>query len=474
MALKSSNKIETNVYELEVSVDGQAWADAKDKAYNKLKKEVNIPGFRKGKAPKAVILKFFGGEEVLYNDAIDAVFPDAVDAAIKEAGLEIVDSPFDGDVKEINADSVTFTFKVTVKPEIELGKYKGLKVAKESVAVSAADVNAELNNMLERSARFVEVDRKVKKGDMTTIDFSGSVDGVKFDGGEAEDYELEIGSGSFIPGFEDQIIGHKVGDEFDINVKFPEEYAEELAGKDAVFAIKLRSVKEKELPALDDEFAKDVSEYDTLKELKADIKKDLEDKKAQQVEADFEQAIAEELAKLVKGEIPECMYERATDEAVQNFAYQIQQAGMDPDMYLQYTGTTIDDLKKQFRERSETQVKCQLALDKIAELEKVEVSDEDIKARYEEMAKMYEVELSVVENAFPAEDMKKDMRGAKALDIVKAAAKADAKPAAKKADAEEKKPAAKKAPAKKADDAEKKPAAKKAPAKKAPAKKADK
>ena len=458
MALKSSKKIETNVYEIECSVDGQTWTDAKEKAYNKLKKEVNIPGFRKGKAPKAVIIKFFGGEEVLYNDAVDAVFPDAVESAISEAGLEIVDSPFDGDVKEIDANGVTFTFKVTTKPEIELGKYKGLKATKGSVDVTADEVKTELGQMLERSARFVEVDRKVKKGDMTVIDFSGSVDGVKFEGGEAEDYELEIGSGSFIPGFEDQIIGHKAGDQFDVNVKFPDEYTPELAGKDAVFAINLKSVKEKELPALDDEFAKDVSEFDTLKELKADIKKSLEEKKSQQVEADYEQALAEELASLVKGEIPECMFERATDESVQNFAYQIQQAGMDPDMYLQYTGTTIEDLRKQFRERAETQVKCQLALDKIADLEKIEVSDDDVKARYEEMAKLYEVELSVVENAFPADELKKEMRGSKALDLVKASAKSADKPAAKKA-------------APKA-DADKKPAEKKAPAKKAPAKKA--
>ena len=484
MALKSSKKIETNVYELEVSVDAKTWDDAINQAYEKAKKDIQLPGFRKGKVPKAMVFKQYG-KEAFYNDAIDIVFPVAVEDAIKEAGLELVDQPFDGDVKEIGENGVTFTFKATVMPEIKLGKYKGLKVSACPVEVTEAEIDERIEQMRDRSARLVEVDRKVKNGDLTVIDFVGSVDGKEFEGGKAEEFELEIGSGSFIPGFEDQIIGHKAGDEFDINVKFPEEYAPELAGKDAVFAIKLHSVKEKELPAVDDEFVKDVSEFDTVKELREDTKKQLLEHKQDQANQEIDEGLAKELAGIVEGEIPEVMYEREIDEALQNFAYQIQQAGMDPDMYLQYTGMTVEDLRAQFRERAEVQVKARLALDKVAELEKIEISDDDINARYEEMAKMYEVEVSVVESAFPREQMAKDLKGGKALDLVRGAAKiTEEKPAAKKAPAKKDAPAEKKAPSKKPAakkaPAEKKPAAKKAPAekkpaaKKAPAKKADK
>ena len=422
MALISSKEIETNVHELEIGVDAKTWEDAIDKAYEKQKKNLQLPGFRKGKAPKAMIFKQYG-KEAFYNDAIDIVFPDAVDAAVAEAGLELVDSPFDGAVKDINDDGIRFTVKVTVMPDVKVGKYKGLKVSCCPSDVSDEEVDTQINQMRERSARYVEVDREVKNGDMATIDFCGFVDGVEFDGGKAEGYELEIGSGSFIPGFEEQIVGHKVGDEFDVNVTFPEEYVEDLAGKDAVFAIKLHGVKEKELPELDDEFAKDVSEFDTLKELREDTKKSLEEQKKAHADHEVEEGIAEELAKIVEGDIPECMYEHEIDDSLQNFAYQIQQAGMDPDTYLQYTGMTVDDLRAQFKERAETQVKARLALNKIAELEKIEISDEDIDARYDEMVKMYEVEKSVVEGAFPREQLAKELKGTKALEIVKAAAK---------------------------------------------------
>ena len=455
MALISAKEIETNVHELEVSVDAETWNNAIDQAYEKQKKNLQLPGFRKGKAPKAMIFKQYG-KEAFYNDAIDIVYPDAVDAAVAEAGLELVDAPFDGAVNEINDEGMKFTVKVTVMPEVKVGKYKGLAVSCCPSDVSDEEVDEQIKQMLDRSARYVEVDREVKNGDMTTIDFCGSVDGVEFDGGKAEEYELEIGSGSFIPGFEDQIIGHKAGDEFDVNVTFPEEYVENLAGKDAVFACKLHAVKEKQLPELDDEFAKDVSEFDTLDELKADTRKHLEEHKKEHSDQEVEEGLAKELAAIVEGEIPEVMYEHEVDESIQNFAYQIQQAGMDPDMYLQYTGMTTDDLRAQFRERAETQVKCRLALNKIAELEKVDVTDDDIKARYDEMAKMYEVELDVIEKAFPKEQMAKDLKGSKALDIVKAAAKITTEDH----HAEEKAPA-KKAPAKKA-PAKKKPAAKKA------------
>lgn len=481
MSLKSSKKIETNVYELEIAVDGKTFQEAIEKAYQKVKKQVAVPGFRKGKATRGMIEKYYG-EEVFYNDAFEILYPDAVEAAVKEAGLELIDNPYDIDVPEISKDGLLFTLKALVKPEVEIKGYKGLKVEKASADVTAKDVDAQIDQMLDRSARFVEVDRKVKKNDMVTIDFEGFVDDVAFPGGKAEEYELNIGSGQFIPGFEDQIIGHKAGEEFDIQVKFPEEYgAEDLAGKDATFKIKLHTIKEKQLPALDDEFAKDVSEFDTLKELKADTKKRLQEQKAEQVDAEFENAILEQLAGLVEGEIPEVMYEKQIDDAINEFGYQMQSQGMDLDMYLQFTGMKAEDLRESFRERAVMQVKCKLALEKIAELEKVEVSDKDVDDRINQMAADYGVEADVVRKAFGAEDIARDLKSTKALDVVKAAVKVTEKKAAakkttKKAeDAAEEKPAKKtatKKTTKKADDAaEEKPAKK--PAAKKTTKKAD-
>ncbi len=468
MSLKSSQKVETNLYELEVAVDAATWQDAINKAYLKVRKQIAVPGFRKGKATRGMIEKHYG-KEVFYNDAFEIIYPETIEAAVKEANLELVDSPFDLDFTEIGEDGLTFKFKATVKPEVKIEKYKGLEVEKCSTEVTDEEVDAQIKQMLERSARLVEVDRKVKNGDITTIDFEGFTEEGAFEGGKAEEFELEIGSGSFIPGFEDQIIGHKAGEEFDIKVKFPEEYnAEHLAGKDATFKIKLHTVKEKELPEVDDEFAKDVSEFDTIAELKEDTKKHLAEHKAEHAEQDVEQGLLTQLADLVEGEIPEVMYERAIDDAVNEFGYQIQQSGMDLDMYMSYTGMTADAIRDQFKPRAVTQVKCKLALEKIAELEKIEIKDEDVEARYTEMAESYGVGADVVRNAFPAEDIARDMKAQKALELVKEAAKIkEAKPAAKKSTA--KKTAAKKDDAK----AEAKPAAKKAAAKKTTAKKDD-
>ena len=437
MSLKSSKKIETNLYELTITVEKEAWQKAIEKAYQKNKKQFQLPGFRKGKAPKAMIIKTYG-EEVFYNDAFDIVYPETVEAAINEAGLEIVDSPTDLDFGEVGSDGIEFTLKVTVKPEIKLGEYKGLKVEKMVTDVTAAEVNESINQMLERSARLVEVDRKAKKGDLVTIDFEGFTDGKAFDGGKAEEYELELGTGQFIPGFEDQIIGHKTGEEFDIQVKFPKEYgSEELADKDATFKIKLHTIKEKELPELDDEFAKDVSEFDTLKELKEDTKKNLKEQKEERAEQEVEQSILTQLAELVEGEIPDVMFERAIDDSVNEFGYQIKQSGMDLELYMSYTGMTQESMREQFADRAKIQVKCKLALEKVVELEKIEVTDEDVDARFAEMAEMYGVETDVVKNAFPAENVAEDIKAKKALELVKNAAKietvkADEKSAEKK------------------------------------------
>ena len=436
MSLKSSKKIETNVYQLEIAVDGDTFQDAINKAYQKVKKQVSVPGFRKGKATRGMIEKFYG-EEVFYNDAFEIIYPDAVESAVKEAGLELVDSPFDVDVPEISKDGLVFVLKATVKPEIEIGKYKGLKIEKQSTEVTDEEVEAQISNMLERSARFIEVDRKVESGDLVTLDFEGFTDGEAFEGGKAEGYELNIGSGTFIPGFEDQIIGHKAGEEFDIQVKFPEEYgAENLAGKDATFKIKIHVVKEKELPALDDDFAKDVSEFDTLAELREDTKNHLAEHKVEDAEAGVEEEILTQLADLVSGEIPEVMYERQTDNAVNEFGYQIQSQGMDLDMYLAYTGLTAEGLRDTFKTRSVKQVKCNLALEKIAELEKIEISDEDIEEQYSKLAEQYGMEADVVKKAILRDDVAKELKSSKALDVVKTAAKiTEAKPEAKKSTA---------------------------------------
>ena len=274
MTLKTRETIAPNQQKITFTVDRETFRQAIEKVYRRQVKNITIPGFRKGKATRGMVERYYG-EGVFYEDALEIVFPDAVDAAVKEAGLEIVDNPFDVDVQEIGKDGVTLSMKVTVKPEVKLGDYKSLELKKPIAEVTEEDVDAELKTMQERGARFVEVERAAQNDDLTVIDFEGFVDDEAFEGGKGEGYELTLGSGQFIPGFEDQIVGHTAGEEFDVNVKFPEEYVEELAGKDAVFKVKLHGVKEKQLPELDDDFAMDVSEFDTLEEYKASLKEEL-------------------------------------------------------------------------------------------------------------------------------------------------------------------------------------------------------
>ena len=419
------------------------------------------------------------GEGVFYEDALEILYPDAVEEAIKEAGLEIVDTPFDLEVPEMGKDGVVLKLKVTVKPEIELGEYKGLKATKKSCKVSADEVKAELNRMLEQNARMVTVeDRAVKKGDITVIDFDGYVDGEAFEGGKAEGYELTIGSGQFVPGFEDQIIGHKTGEEFDVNVKFPKDYHEGLADKDAVFKIKLHEIKVKELPALDDEFVKDVSDKDTVEELKKSIKADLEKSKKAEADNEVNNALMEMVADGVKAEIPQAMIEKKIDSNIDEFAYRLQMQGLDLKTYLQYTGMDVEKFREGYKASAEKQVKLDLAIEKIIEVEKITVLEEELEAEYKKFADAYNMDIEAVKKAVSEEALTKDLQAKKAMDFIvdnavvteeKAAAK---KTAAKKDDKAEgeKKPAAKKAAPKKA--AEKKPAEKKTAAKKT-AKKAE-
>lgn len=451
MSLKSSNKIEENVWELEVSVDGETFMNAVNKAYLQQRKKINVPGFRKGKAPRAFIEKMYG-EAVFYEDALEIVYPDAVTAAVEEAKLDVIDTPFDLEVPEMGKDGVVIKLKVTVKPEVKLGKYKGIKAVKKPAKVSAEDVKAHINNMLEQNSRIVTVEakRKVKKNDIAVIDFEGFVDGVAFDGGKAENYELTIGSNQFIPGFEDQIIGHKAGEEFDVNVKFPEDYHAELAGKDATFKIKLHEIKVKEVPALDDEFVKDVSEYDTVDELKKNVKEELEHKKLHEVEAEANNEVLDKLADLVTAVIPECMIEKKMDEDVQDFAYRLQMQGLDLKTYLKYTGSDEKTFREQYKDQAEKQVKLDLALEEIIKKEKLEVSDADLEEEYAQYAKAYNMDVEQIKKAIPAENIKPELLQRKAVDfVIENASFTEKKPAAKKTAEPKEEKAAEEKPAKK-------------------------
>ncbi len=451
MSLKSSNKIEENVWELEVSVDGETFMNAVNKAYLQQRKKINVPGFRKGKAPRAFIEKMYG-EAVFYEDALEIVYPDAVTAAVEEAKLDVIDTPFDLEVPEMGKDGVVIKLKVTVKPEVKLGKYKGIKAVKKPAKVSAEDVKAHINNMLEQNSRIVTVEtkRKVKKNDIAVIDFEGFVDGTAFEGGKAENYELTIGSNQFIPGFEDQIIGHKAGEEFDVNVKFPEDYHAELAGKDATFKIKLHEIKVKEVPALDDEFVKDVSEYDTVDELKKNVKEELEHKKLHEVEAEANNEVLDKLADLVTAVIPECMIEKKMDEDVQDFAYRLQMQGLDLKTYLKYTGSDEKTFREQYKDQAEKQVKLDLALEEIIKKEKLEVSDADLEEEYAQYAKAYNMDVEQIKKAIPAENIKPELLQRKAVDfVIENASFTDKKPAAKKAAEPKEEKAAEEKPAKK-------------------------
>lgn len=423
--LKSANKTETNIYTLEVSVSGEDFNKAILQAYNKQKNKIQLPGFRKGKAPLKMIEKFYG-EGVFYEDALDIVYPSVVGDAIKEAGIEPVAAPHDLDVTKIGKDGVEMTMKVTVKPEISIDNYKGIEADKGDASVCADDVKKELASMQERNARVVTVDdRKAKKNDIAVIDFEGFVDGVAFDGGKGENYELTLGSGQFIPGLEEQIIGHKTGDEFDVNVTFPTEYTPELAGKEAVFKVVLHEIKMKELPTLDDDFAKDVDdEVDTLAELKKKIKAELSDKKKEDVEKDFESAVLEKVVDLVGGEIPEVMYDNKLEDDVKDYENRLAQQGIPLDTYLQYMGMDRDKFKESMRDNAVKQVKLQLAVEKIAELEKIEATDEEAEAQLKEMADMYQLDVEQVKKWVNIEDVKKDVVGKKTVDFLVANAKA--------------------------------------------------
>ncbi len=470
MSLVSANKTETNTYAVEIAIAAEDFRAAIQKAYLDQRKSIVIPGFRKGKAPLMMIEKLYG-KEVFFEDALEIVFPEAVQAAYDEAGIIPVDQPRDVDVKTMSKEEgVVMTFNVTVKPEITLKAYKGLTAEKTEAAVTKEEIDHEIEHMLDRSARMVDVDdRAAKDGDITVIDFEGFVDGVAFDGGKAEKYSLTIGSGSFIPGFEEQIIGHSVGEEFDVNVTFPAEYAPELASKDAVFKIKLHEIKVKELPELDDEFAKDMGEYETVDELKKGIEEDILKRKSDSAQRAFEDAVINVLCENVEGEIPECMFDNKAQDEINSFAQRVAQQGIDLDTYLMYMGMDKATFESQMRERAVSEVKIDLAVEKIIELEALKASEEAINEEYQKMADMYQLDVEKIKELVPEATVAAELAKQDAIKLVIDSAKSK-KPAAKKT-------AAKKTATKKAAEGEeeaapaKKPAAKKTTTKKAAAKK---
>lgn len=420
MNLKATNKTETNKYELEIEVPAEDFSKAIDEVFKTEGKKITIPGFRRGKAPKAFIEKYYG-ESVFFEAAVDRLYRPALMDAVEASGLEVI-SIGQADITEVSkANGVQMKVTVVVKPEITIEGYKGIEASKKKVEVTDEDVSAELAKVQDRNSRMVTVeDRAALTGDTAVIDFEGFCDGEAFEGGKGENFELALGSGQFIPGFEDQIVGHETGEEFEINVKFPEEYqAENLKGKDATFKIKLHEIKRKELPVLDDEFAKDVSEFDTLDAYKQSIREKLQNDREKSAEADVENQILEALIEKVEGEIPEEMYDNEVEESINSFAYRLQSQGLNLETYLKYTGMTTDSLKEQFRPQSEKQVKLRLALEKIAANEGLEPTAEELDAEYEKLAKMYEMEVDKIKNIVVEAQVKGDLQSQKAVDFVK-------------------------------------------------------
>ncbi len=457
MNVKSTNKVETNRYELELEVSAADFNEAINAVYKRESKKMNIPGFRKGHAPRAFIEKYYG-EEVFYEAAIDHLYRPMVMEAVEKSGLEVIS------VGEFKLDEVSkekgLLCKLTVvtKPEATIEGYKGIEVFKEPVAVSEGDIDQEIERVRERNSRVTHVEgRPAETGDIATIDFDGYLDGKQFDGGKAENYELTLGAGQFIPGFEEQVVGHNVGDEFDINVTFPEDYhAEELKGKPVVFKIKLHELKKKELPEVDDEFVKDVSEFDTLADYRSDIQKRLLSQREKAADADVENQLVDAVIEKVQAEIPDEMVENEVDEIINSFAYRLQSQGLKLETYLKYTGQSTDDLRTQYKPQAERQVKVRLGLEKIAELEGLEPTEEETEAEYQKLADSYGMPLESVKNLVTVEGLNGDIRNQKAIDFIREnAVIQEAKDEEKKVE----KPAPKKrAPRKKAKAEEEQPA----------------
>ena len=436
MELKNTEKQEHSVVALTIEITKAEFEAAKDKAFKKTGKNITVPGFRKGKAPRKMIEKLYG-EGVFLEEAFNIIYPDAMEMAVEKSGIKPVGRA-DVDLGDpAEEGGLTIIAKVPVEPEVELGEYKGIEVEKESVKVLQADVKAELNRMAQRNARTETVERKAKKNDTVDIDFEGFVDGVPFEGGKAEHHELTLGSGAFIPGFEDQLIGCKAGDEKDVVVTFPEEYhAKELAGKEATFKCKVHKVEETILPEIDDEFAKDVSDTcETLDDLKKEITERLKAERQEAADNAFEEKVLDAVIDGMKADIPAAMIDSQVDTIVQDFGYRLQMQGMGLEQYLKMTGTEMGAFRAMFQSQAERQVKTRLALQKVVELEGITVSDTELEEEYAKMAEQYKMEVEKVKAIVSKEALEGDLKISNALEFIKKNAKV--KKSAKKKAAEE-------------------------------------
>ena len=470
MSVKSCEKLDKSKVALTIEADAAAFEAAINKAYLQQRSKISVPGFRPGKAPRKMIESMYGAE-VFYEEAVNILLPDAYEAAVKEQELKVVGYP-EVELESCGKDGVVFKCTVAVYPEVTLGQYKGLEAPKAEVNVTDEDVDNRLNEMADRNSRLVSVEREIQKGDTADIDFEGFDNGVAFDGGKGENFDLEIGSGSFVPGFEDQLVGMKAGEEKDIDITFPENYNPELAGKPVVFHVKVNEVKHKEVPAIDDEFAKDVSEFDTLDELKADTRKQLTDDREAAAQRAFEDALMQKVADGIQADIPDEMVDAQAQHKMENFQQQLASQGIPFDQYLKMTNTTEADFTKQAYGPAEQQVKMDLAVRAIIDAEKLDATDDEVEAEMKNVADKYGMDLDTVKKYLRPEEVKEQVIREKVIKVVADSAKAVA-PAEEKAELEaegeivEKKPA-KKAAAKKAEGektegekAEKKPAAKK-------------
>ena len=460
MTVKSCEKLEKSRVALTIETSAEEFEAAVNKAYLKMRGKINVPGFRVGKAPRKIIEKMYGAE-VFYEEAVNIILPDAYEAAVKEQELDVVGYP-EVELESCTKDGVVFKCTVAVYPEVKLGQYKGLEAPKAEVKVVAADVNARLKEMADRNSRLVSVERAVKKGDTADIDFEGFDNGVAFDGGKGENFDLEIGSGSFVPGFEDQLIGMKAGEEKDIDITFPENYTKDLAGKQVVFHVKVNEVKEKQTPALDDEFAKDVSEFETLKELKDDTKAKITAEREQSAKIAFENALLEKVAGDIKADIPEVMIEEQCRRFLDEFKQRLQAQGIPYDQYCKMTGMDEAKFMEDGREPAVRQVKMDLAIAAIIKAENLDVTDEEIEEKYKSMAEQYGMELDMLKKYLDAPTVRNQLLNEKAIAVVVDSAKAEKPAKAEKTEGEEEKKPAKKTAKKAAEgEEEKKPAAKK-------------
>lgn len=423
MSLKSTNKIDVNTYEFEIEAGAEQLEQAVQQAYMRARNKINVPGFRRGKAPRKIVERLYG-ESCFYEDAVNIIVPGLIDEALTEANLTPVDRP-DIDVTALSKETgVAFKVKCITKPEVEISGYKGIEIEKTVKDVTDEDVSKQLDAMREKNGRLVTAEgRAAKDGDTAVIDFEGFMDGVPFDGGKEENFELKLGSGQFIPGFEEQIIGKNPGDEFTINVTFPEKYQmTELAGKPAEFAVKLHEIKEVELPELDDDFAKDTSEFDTLEELKADVRKNLEERASKNADAEADNKLYEAVAEKMKAEVPQVMYEHKIDEMVRDFEYRLRGQGLDMEMYLSFSGMDMAAFRKTFEEQAKKTVDIRLALEKVAVLEGIEVSNEQMMEEINKMAQSYRLSPQQVMSVVSPADLKTDLMVTEAFKIVKESA----------------------------------------------------